>query len=290
MLQCETEDTEKCGLFFFCLHPKDKLNCYCFNQNFWPSLSLLGPPDDVFSRLAAGGQKPVDRVYGSVLQPAVNLKASVLNVWEVQRKQPSFRLSSGVLVISCLFSKGIRRWPVSWQLYKCDITSWGIPQGSSYCVTVGREVGLIHAQSKQNKSATKRLLLSQDEAEKTERKAAFLSLWRQTKQPLHTWVCLLFSSFHALSSCVIETIESTWKDHFMFGCRLRGFGQLGFHLLCLSPVTEPFVIIFFLRLCLVWTHFKDMMCSHEAVLRSMCFAGSEESKPVHGVLIRSCLS
>lgn len=44
------------------------------------SFALLVPPDDDFSRLAEGGQQPVDRVSGVGLQPAVNLIASVLNV------------------------------------------------------------------------------------------------------------------------------------------------------------------------------------------------------------------
>lgn len=75
LLQCETGT----GSFLIDLHILCRLIQLIFlsplAKHYLRPLPLVGPADDVFSRLAAGGQKPVDRVYGPV-----NLIAPVLNV------------------------------------------------------------------------------------------------------------------------------------------------------------------------------------------------------------------
>lgn len=100
----------------------------------------------------------------------------------------------------------------------------------------------------------------------------------------HLSVSSVWSSSRPLSSCVILTIKSTWKDHFMFCCHPRGFGQLAYHLLCLNPVTKPFVILFFSsRFCLVWAHFKDQVSDEQVGIslycRYVCVVYPEESRP-----------
>lgn len=111
--------------------------CITSTQMLLNSFALPIPPDDDFSRMTAGGQKPVDWVSCSGLQPAVNLIASVLNVGEqANRKGPSFPPRSGVLVISRLF-----KWRdpqmahvLTVIQYKCDAdVSRGIMPGSTYC-------------------------------------------------------------------------------------------------------------------------------------------------------------
>lgn len=89
-----------------------------------------GPPNDDFSRLAAGGQEPVDRVSKPPgLQPAVNLIASVLNVGEDGKKRetllffPPTELWS-VTYLTPFWWRDLQMGPVSWQLYSANVIWW----------------------------------------------------------------------------------------------------------------------------------------------------------------------
>lgn len=102
---------------------------------------------------------------------------------------------------------------------------------------------LIHAQSKQDKSDTKRVLLSQGKAEKTERKLLFY-LCEGRQNNLFTPECVLCSeSFPSIVLMCYLNHQIDMKRSFHVLLPPEGLGELAFHSLCLSQVIKPFVIL-----------------------------------------------
>lgn len=145
----------------------------------------------------------------------------------MERKEPSLLVRSGALVILCRFSKGIHRWPVSWQLYKCDITSRGILRESSY---------LRYCRPT---SATRSTDSNQD-TKREEKQTLHLCEGRQNN--LFTPECVRCLEFFP---CIVIVCylnhQMDMKRSFHVLLSPEGVWTIW---LCLNPVTKAFVILF----------------------------------------------
>lgn len=113
---------------------------------------------------------------------------------------------------------------------------------------------------------------SQRQKESEERKKSFfLSLWSQTKQPLHTWVCPLFRVLPTHCHHVLSKPSNRHEK--IISCSAVTWGGLdNLPFICFVWIRwqshSSSYVFFFSRLCLVWAHFKDPVSDEQTGIQA----------------------